>query len=108
MPAAVGAEVTAAGWGSLSILIVMVLAGAVEGAVLGTAQADCLYGWGVLPVRRRWIVAHECRRGCRMVAWDATEHAGRTELDGRNRRSGWNRRPDLAQLFTTGSVLRAS
>jgi hypothetical protein len=25
--------------------------------VLGTAQADCLYGWGVLPVRRRWIAA---------------------------------------------------
>jgi hypothetical protein len=57
VPAAVGAGVTAAGWGSLPILIAVVLAGAVEGAVLGTAQADCLYGWGVLPVRRRWIAA---------------------------------------------------
>src|SRR4029453_15417888 len=43
VPAAGGAGKTAAGWGSLPILIAMVLAGAVEGAVLGTAQADCLY-----------------------------------------------------------------
>jgi hypothetical protein len=57
VPAAVGAGVTVAGWGSLPILIAMVLAGAVEGAVLGTAQAECLHGWGVLPARRRWIAA---------------------------------------------------
>jgi len=35
----------------------MVLAGSVEGALLGIAQADCLYRWRVLPVRRRWVVA---------------------------------------------------
>src|SRR4029453_8732489 len=57
VPAAVGAGVTVAGWGSLPILIAMVLAGAVEGAVLGNAQSECLHGWGVLPARRRWIAA---------------------------------------------------
>jgi hypothetical protein len=57
VPAAVGAGVTAAGFGPLPTLIAMVLAGAVEGAVLGTAQADCLYRWRVLPLRRRWIAA---------------------------------------------------
>jgi hypothetical protein len=41
----------------LPILIAMVLAGAVEGAVLGAAQADCLYRWRVLQLRRRWIAA---------------------------------------------------
>jgi hypothetical protein len=25
--------------------------------MLGTAQADCLYRWRVLPLRRRWIAA---------------------------------------------------
>jgi hypothetical protein len=35
----------------------MVLAGSVEGALLGAAQADCLYRWRILPVRRWWIVA---------------------------------------------------
>jgi hypothetical protein len=25
--------------------------------VLGAAQSDCLYRWGVLPLRRRWIAA---------------------------------------------------
>jgi hypothetical protein len=49
--------VSAAGWGPLPTLIVMVLAGSVEGALLGAAQADCLYRWRVLPLRRRWIVA---------------------------------------------------
>jgi hypothetical protein len=49
--------VSAAGWRPLPTLIVMVLAGSVEGAVLGTAQADCLYRWRVLPRRRRWIAA---------------------------------------------------
>jgi hypothetical protein len=34
----------------------VVLAGSLEGA-LGTAQADCLYRWAVLPTRRRWIIA---------------------------------------------------
>ena len=28
-----------------------------EGALFGTAQADCLYRWAVLPARRRWIIA---------------------------------------------------
>jgi hypothetical protein len=57
VPAAVGAAMAAAEWGKLPTLIVMVLAGSVEGAVLGTAQADCLYRWRVLPLRRRWIAA---------------------------------------------------
>ena len=35
----------------------MVLAGSVEGAMLGGAQADCLYRWRLLPARRWLIVA---------------------------------------------------
>jgi hypothetical protein len=57
VPAVVGAAVTAAAWAPLPTLIAMVLAGSVEGAVLGAAQSDCLYRWGVLPLRRRWIAA---------------------------------------------------
>ena len=57
MPAAVGVAVTGASWGPLATLIAIVLAGSVEGAMLGAAQADCLYRWRVLPVRRWWIVA---------------------------------------------------
>jgi hypothetical protein len=57
VPAAVGVAVIAASWGPLATLVAVVLAGSVEGALLGTAQADCLYRWEVLPVRRWWIVA---------------------------------------------------
>jgi hypothetical protein len=57
VPAAVGVAVTAASWGPLATVLAMVLAGSVEGALLGIAQADCLYRWRVLPVRRRWVVA---------------------------------------------------
>jgi hypothetical protein len=57
VPAAVGVAVTSASWGPLATLVALVLAGSVEGAVLGTAQADCLYRWRVLPTRRWWIVA---------------------------------------------------
>jgi hypothetical protein len=57
VPTAVGIVVTGASWGPVATLIALMLAGSVEGAVLGTAQADCLYRWGVLPVRRWWIVA---------------------------------------------------
>lgn len=57
VPAVVGAGMSAASWAPLPILIAMVLAGAVEGAVLGAAQADCLYRWRVLPLRRWWIAA---------------------------------------------------
>jgi hypothetical protein len=57
VPAAVGIAVTAASWEPVVTLVAMVLAGSVEGAVLGTAQADCLYRWAVLPARRRWIIA---------------------------------------------------
>jgi hypothetical protein len=56
VPAAVGVAVTNASWGPLANLLALVLAGSVEGALLGTAQADCLYRWRVLPTRRRWIV----------------------------------------------------
>jgi hypothetical protein len=48
---------TAASSRPILALVTMVLAGSVEGAVLGSAQADCLYRWRVLPVRRWWIIA---------------------------------------------------
>jgi hypothetical protein len=57
VPAAVSVAVTGASWGPLPTLVAIVLAGTVEGAMLGAAQADCLYRWRVLPVRRWWIVA---------------------------------------------------
>jgi hypothetical protein len=57
VPAAVGVAVTGASWGPLATLIAIVLAGSVEGAILGAAQADCLYRWRVLPARRWWVVA---------------------------------------------------
>jgi hypothetical protein len=57
VPAAVGVAVTAASSRPILTLVAMVLAGSVEGAVLGSAQADCLYRWRVLPARRRWVVA---------------------------------------------------
>jgi len=57
VPAAVGVAVTAASLEPAVSLVAMVLAGLVEGANFGTAQAECLYRWGVLPGRRRWIVA---------------------------------------------------
>jgi hypothetical protein len=57
VPTAVGTVVTRASWGPVATLIGLVLAGSVEGALLGTAQADCLYRWGVLPVRRQWVAA---------------------------------------------------
>ena len=56
VPAAVGVAVTGS-WGPLATLVAIVLAGSVEGAMLGAAQADCLYRWQVLPVRRWWIAA---------------------------------------------------
>jgi hypothetical protein len=68
VPAALGAAMAAAAWGKLlPTLIAMVLAGSVEGAVLGTAQADCLYRWRVLPLRRRWIAATSTQRSNRPV-----------------------------------------
>ena len=71
VPAAVGVAVTGASWGPLATLVAMVLAGSVEGAMLGGAQADCVYRWRLLPARRWLIVAHQRRGGGRMVAWDA-------------------------------------
>jgi hypothetical protein len=52
-----GVAVAGASWGRSAIFVAMVLAGSVEGALLGSAQADCLYRWAVLPTRRRWIIA---------------------------------------------------
>jgi hypothetical protein len=52
-----GMALTAASSRPILALVTMVLAGSVEGAVLGSAQADCLYRWRVLPVRRWWIIA---------------------------------------------------
>lgn len=57
VPAAIGVAMSAASWGPLVTVLAMVLAGSVEGAALGLAQADCLHRWGVLPVRRRWVLA---------------------------------------------------
>jgi hypothetical protein len=57
VPAALGVAVANASWGPVATMVALVLAGSVEGAVLGAAQADCLYHWRVLPARRRWIVA---------------------------------------------------
>ena len=57
VPAAVGVAVTGASWGPLATLVAMVLAGSVEGAMLGGAQAGCLYRWRLLPARRWLIVA---------------------------------------------------
>jgi hypothetical protein len=57
VPAAVGVAVAAGSWGPLATLLAMVLAGSVEGAALGVAQADCLFRWEVLPVRRWWVAA---------------------------------------------------
>jgi hypothetical protein len=56
VPAAVGVAVSGS-WGPLATLVAIVLAGSLEGAMLGAAQADCLYRWQVLPVRRWWIAA---------------------------------------------------
>jgi len=66
VPAAVGIAVTGASWRPLSTWVAIVLAGSVEGALLGAAQADCLYRWRVLPARRRWIVARSLGAA---VAW---------------------------------------
>lgn len=57
VPVAIGVAVTAVSWGPLATLLAMVLAGSVEGAALGVAQADCLFRWEVLPVRRWWVAA---------------------------------------------------
>ena len=57
VPAITGVAVAGASWGRSATFVAMVLAGSVEGALLGTAQADCLYRWAVLPTRRRWIIA---------------------------------------------------
>ena len=53
----VGVGVTIASWGRLGTFVAVALAGSLEGALLGTVQADCLYRWAVLPTRRRWIIA---------------------------------------------------
>lgn len=66
VPTAVGVAVSGADWSAWPSFVVIVLAGAVEGAALGAAQADCLYRWGVLPVRRWWIVATSSGA---LVAW---------------------------------------
>ena len=57
VPAVVGVAVTGAPWGPRATLVALVPAGSVEGALLGAAQADCLYRWRVLPARRWWVVA---------------------------------------------------
>lgn len=57
VPAGVGVAVTAVSWRRLATFVAIVLPGSVEGALLGLAQADCLYRWAVSPVRRSWVLA---------------------------------------------------
>lgn len=75
VPAVVGAGMSAASWAPLPILIAMVLAGAVEGAVLGAAQADCFVPLASVAATTLVDRSHEPGSGCRMVAWDVAEHA---------------------------------
>jgi hypothetical protein len=63
---AVGVAVTGISWGPLTTLVAMMLAGSAEGALLGLAQADCMYRRGVLPVLRRWVLATSAGAA---VAW---------------------------------------
>lgn len=66
VPGLVGAAVTSADWPAAPQFTALVAAGAVEGSLLGAAQAQCLYGWGVLPVRRPWVFATSLGA---VVAW---------------------------------------
>lgn len=52
----IGVVVTVSGWSMVPTYVVMVFAGAVEGAVLGTAQGRCLVRWNVLAKKRWWII----------------------------------------------------
>lgn len=108
IPAAVGVSVTAASWGPSATLFAMGLAGSVEGAVLGAAQADCLFRWGSLAGTATVGGGHKRRRRGRMIARDAAKHAGRSALDCGHRRCGWNGCDDLADLCAARAILRAS
>ena len=107
VPAAAGVAVTAVSWGPLATLLAMVLAGSVEGAALGIAQADCLFRWGVLPVRRWWVAVTSIGAA---VAWSLGMLP--SILGGLRWSAGTvvavRRRFDLAQLSAAGSVCRAS
>jgi hypothetical protein len=107
VPAALGVAVTAASWGPLATVLAMVLAGSVEGALLGIAQADCLYRWRVLPVRRRCVVATSIGAA---VGWSLGMLP--SILGGLNWTTGTAVAAaigfDLAQLSAAGSICRAS
>jgi hypothetical protein len=106
VPAITGVAVTGASWGRSATFVAMVLAGSVEGALFGTAQADCLYRWAVLPARRRWI-RHQRRRGGRMVAWHAAQHDWSTP-DCRDRDHGRHWRAGITDILAARAVFRAS
>jgi hypothetical protein len=106
--AAVGVAVTAVSWVPLATFLAMVLAGSVEGAALGVAQADCLFRWEVVPVRRWWVAATSLGAA---VAWSLgmlPSILPWCDVECRNDRCGCRRRFDLAQLSAAGSVSRAS
>jgi hypothetical protein len=104
VPAAVGVAVTGASWGPLATLVAMVLAGSVEGAMLGGAQADCLYRWRLLPARRWLIVATSVGAA---VAWSLgmLPNTFKFALDCR---CGRSRRADVTYVPAIGLVFRAS
>ena len=102
MPAAVGVAVTGASWGPLATLVAMVLAGSVEGAMLGGAQADCLYRWRLLPARRWLIVATTVGAA---VAWSLGVLPNTFDL---RSTAGRSRRADGTYVRAIGLVFRAS
>jgi len=108
MVPAAGMALTAASSRPILTLVTMVLAGSVEGAVLGSAQADCLYRWRVLPARRRWVAATSVGAAVAWSLWNAAEHAWRYELDFWDCRRRRSRRPDVAHVFAPRSVLCSS
>lgn len=107
VPAAVGVAVTGASWGPLATLVAMVLAGSVEGAMLGGAQADCFVPLAIIAGPPLVDRCHQRRGGGRMVAWDAAEHV-RFALDCRDCRCGRSRRADVTYVPAIGLVFRAS
>ena len=107
MVPAAGMALTAASSRPILTLVTMVLAGSVEGAVLGSAQADCL-SMACLASSASLGGSYQRRCGCGMVAWNAAEHAWRYELDFWDCRRRRSRRPDVAHVFAPRSVLCSS
>lgn len=107
VPAITGVAVTGASWGRSVTFVAMVLAGSVEGALLGTAQADCLYRWAVLPTRRRWIIATSVGAAVAWSLWHAAQHDWSTP-DCRDRDHGRHWWAGITDILTARAVFRAS